>query len=510
MDLSEIVRLVKTKLSAERPLEAAMNDFMALPSNYERVNYTDGLLERYGQYEEMERKCTIHMSKSNEIALALRMKGNEVFNANDYFRALELFNLSLCSSEPDTGHVAVGYANRSAVLFQMRCFQQCLDNVDMARKANLPEQLMQKLNERDKISYLLQDAQKENERKSLRDVKLSYKPHPKVPYIAECLEMKTSEKLGRYIYTKKSLMPGDLIAIEEPFCFTLKPFSSFLRCANCSEHNQLSLIPCSNCTNTMYCSEECMKIGGENFHKYECPVIDLFYRLFGKVSIAVRLTLMTITLFETIDECIDFFEDPANQNHCAFSLNYKEYSKKEYLKAMMGLVQNEEKRSGSRHFSHSIMVAIIRKYLLQESNLKAIIVEEKHKKFFSELIFRYVQSCYCNATEMIQTHLRNYQPDFNPYGMAIYAFRSLLSHSCAPNTFTVFQGCKSLIYVLRPIPANGIVNITYDLPFSLLEKPVRQLRLLEQYHFHCDCEACVKDYPLLENLKKQLYTRCIP
>jgi signal peptidase I len=86
--------------------------------------------------------------------------------------------------------------------------------------------------------------------------KLSYPPNKKIPFIANCLELRTDEKYGRYIITNRLLKTGDVVAIEEPIYKVIKADSRYntcyesnryQRCANCLMDNLLDLIPCSNC-----------------------------------------------------------------------------------------------------------------------------------------------------------------------------------------------------------------------------------------------------------------------
>lgn len=78
--------------------------------------------------------------------------------------------------------------------------------------------------------------------------KLSYPPNPKIPFIADCLEVKENDVYGRFIATKKDLFPGDIVIMEEPFYKIISPSEKNSRCAVCLKQNLLNLIPCEKCS----------------------------------------------------------------------------------------------------------------------------------------------------------------------------------------------------------------------------------------------------------------------
>lgn len=78
--------------------------------------------------------------------------------------------------------------------------------------------------------------------------KLSHPPNPKIPFIADCLEVKENEIYGRFIATKEDLLPGDIVIMEEPFYKIISPSEKNARCAVCLKQNMLNLIPCEKCS----------------------------------------------------------------------------------------------------------------------------------------------------------------------------------------------------------------------------------------------------------------------
>lgn len=84
---------------------------------------------------------------------------------------------------------------------------------------------------------------------------------------------------------------------------------------------------------------------------------------------------------------------------------------------------------------------------------------------------------------------------------------SLLNHSCAPNVTRLVDGITSVIVVERIIKAGEQVFQDaglYESNHRYVVKEERQTYLKRQWNFVCQCEACVRDYPLLEELPVSL------
>lgn len=76
-------------------------------------------------------------------------------------------------------------------------------------------------------------------------------------------------------------------------------------------------------------------------------------------------------------------------------------------------------------------------------------------------------------------------------GTALDVVMSLMNHSCDPNVVTVFEGSRLSVRSLRPIHAGEELLQCYtDETCDVL---LRRKKLLEQYHFLCQCES--KDVP---------------
>lgn len=407
------------------------------------------------------------------------------------------------------------------MLFEWKRFRECLINIELARKADYPERLMHKLDKRENDCRQLLATQAPDVQPY--EFQMSFEPHPQVPIIADCLEMQYTEEEGRFITTKCDLVVGDLVATEEPFCSTLLPPMRYIRCANCKEENYLSLIPCESCCSVMFCSEQCRDRAVATFHKYECPIIDLLYNMFNKIhGIALRVCLSAVEIFPTIEELMAFCEDPENQNKSAFDLDFTNFTPREHYRAIHGLVTNRQSRSVSDLFQRSVVCAVLKHFVIEFTPLKEYLGGEEGENFFTELLFRHLQTSPSNMHGIDLVEQVNETNDDTTHSSGAFAFLSLLNHSCAPNTLRVYLGTKAYLFVFRPIPAGGVLYDTYgwvliqfeinsfkctvfdvfffvsllcSVHFADSTRAQRFEKLYTQYHFTCKCEACLNDYP---------------
>lgn len=340
------------KIQNENKVADISNEFNHIDTNAAKVDFA----ERIWRESKINVDIPLHVPKNAERSKAYRMEGNQNFSlkCKNYVRALELYNQSICHAEANSEDLAIGYANRSAIYFEWKKYELCLENIELAKESNYPARLMDKLSKREaECLKALEEKKKmkegdveyefENDDDILLAPKLSYPPHQKVPFIADCLEMRQSEEFGRYIVSNKDLAVGKVIAIEDCFCSLILPCVQYQRCANCLNECHYSLIPCTDCTSTMFCSLDCRDEAQQNFHRFECPIIDFMYKLLNIIQLSsVRVAISAITSHGSADELQKVIDDPEMVGITAFNLNYSEdMPKRELYKPIHTLETNQ-------------------------------------------------------------------------------------------------------------------------------------------------------------------------
>ncbi|KAH8320899.1 hypothetical protein KR067_011895 [Drosophila pandora] len=496
MDVYDVSDDLVKKLKDWKLISIISGKFNELKENYSKVNFVEHALIDFKYMEKIFLNVTLREDKCNKRSVEFRMLGNEQFSLKNrkYFQALELYNKSICYAEPNSEHLSIGYANRSAVLFEWKRYRECLANIELARKANYPARLSHKLDKRERDCQQLLEQQPPDVVPI--EFKMNFETHAQVPYIADCLELRESGDVGRFIVTNRDLVVGDLVAVEQPFCSTLLPPMRYIRCATCKRENYLTLIPCDSCCSVMFCSEECKQQAMSTFHRFECPIIDFLYRMFNKIhGIALRTTLAALDLYPTIEELMAFCEQPENQHKCAFDLDYGQLTPQEHYRAIHGLVTNQHLRSVSDLFQRSVVCAILKHFIIEYTPLKDHLGGEDGRNFFTDLLFRHLQTSPSNMFGIDLVEQVNETKDDQSHSSGAYAFLSLINHSCAPNTLRIYEGTKAYLFVLRPIKAGNALYDNYGAHFAIFNKQQRQDTLSMQYRFDCKCEGCELDYP---------------
>lgn len=201
--------------------------------------------------------------KSNEKAEAARSEGNKLYIDRSFFDALVKYNESLCHAINGSEAVGLAFANRSAVYFEMKLFEKCMKNIVLAKENHYPEKNFEILDKRlaKCAEHIKAGVDVRVDDDPFDFIRLSHDANPKLPFVANCLELKRSEKFGRYIITKVDLKVGDIVAIEKPHFKIIKSDSRYegcvelnryQRCTFCLKDNLMDLIPCDGCTSSNY------------------------------------------------------------------------------------------------------------------------------------------------------------------------------------------------------------------------------------------------------------------
>lgn len=194
------------------------------------------------------------MNKSNAKSNELRTEGNKFYSERKFYDALIKYNESLCFAEVESETFGLAYANRSAVFFEMKLYDKCLRNIELAKQNHYPEKNFEILDKREEKCKELEKTQPK--KSPWNFFKLSHPANKKIPFIIDCLEVKSDEKYGRHIITNRALKVGDILSIEKPFCGVLLSESNlhkiphaniFQRCSYCLKENALNLMPCKTC-----------------------------------------------------------------------------------------------------------------------------------------------------------------------------------------------------------------------------------------------------------------------
>lgn len=151
MDIYNFYEDLVLRLQKHKTIVTISEELSKIQQNCDRINFVEKLLLQYGQIEKINSEILVRKKKDNAKSSEFRVQGNHFFSLKykNNFKALELYNQSIYFAEKYSENVSIGYANRSAILFEWKLYKECLENITLARSANYPERLSHKLNKRE-------------------------------------------------------------------------------------------------------------------------------------------------------------------------------------------------------------------------------------------------------------------------------------------------------------------------------------------------------------------------
>lgn len=309
---------------------------------------------------------------------------------------------------------------------ELKKYDESLLNIQWARENDYPAENIQKLNDREEKCKVLKELLKYDEESDPWDFfKLSYPPHPKIPFIVECLEMRKTKKFGRGIYTKRELNVGDIIAVEDSVIRRMFPpsLAGYSFCCNCLKSCQMNLLPCLKNGSLMYCSTDCrektyekivemtslMRIGNDLSH--EKIYADIAEKFGGRANLLKFLEQNDVT---KLDKTV--FDYDWN------TLNEADYNRNLAICFLS--------------FSDSYSLAPVLNYGYEEPPEQLT----KGNKYILDLIKHA-----CGLMSINSKCIR--------YGALGLSFGNLFNHSCMPNIQRVQIENKVAFYVSKPVKA---------------------------------------------------------
>ncbi|XP_028839708.1 protein-lysine N-methyltransferase SMYD4 isoform X2 [Denticeps clupeoides] len=241
--------------------------------------------------------------KGCESAGKFREKGNSCFKSKDYSSAVLQYSRGVCYAPAGSEQLALCYANRSAALFHLCHYKECLEDINRALAHGYPSNLQPKLLSRKTqcLSHLQQQGAVQRKPTTGNRIELNVKDTQQD--ICLCF---SSEK-GRHIVATKTKKPGEVVFEDCAFSAVLIPgdgsspdvnkknaactFGSEDRyCHRCLGHT-LNPVPCAGCSYARYCGERCREQAWHGHHRWECPLGSELLAMGVLAQLALRVAL---------------------------------------------------------------------------------------------------------------------------------------------------------------------------------------------------------------------------
>lgn len=417
------------------------------------------IIEEFRKRSDIDPSSSQLTLKNNFKSIELYEEAERSLRNNDestLLRVLELYNESLCYAEQDNGeHLAVLYASRAKVYFELKDYECCLENIRLAEASGYPKNPKIQLDKL-KADSLQKSSNNRKKNDNKVEIRLDVKPNEQIPFAASCLELKTDSIRGRYITTNEDISPGSVIIVESPFVKILSSDCIYQRCTNCLAKQFFNLIPCPNCTKAMFCSDKCMREAFDCFHQFECPIIDCLYDVGGQITI--RTFLEAIQSFDSIEEFIEFTQSKDARNVTAFSFNHAaNLSPQQHYHQIHSLSTNHNIRPDMELFTHAMVAALFYYQLSVHTPFKDLLNEENGDNLI-ELMFRLELITTINSFNF--NDLSSLQDD-GIIGTGMYQLSSLINHSCNPNACPKYYNSSLVLYTTQAVKQGESISISY-------------------------------------------------
>ena len=117
----------------------------------------------------------IKSEKSLDLCVSLRESGNKLFSLKDYSSCIEVYTKSIlsCPNE-NVKELGLAFANRSAALFELHLYEDCIEDIDTAISKHYPSHLLPKILLR-KVKALKKLGLTEGYNKTLTEIEAAIK-----------------------------------------------------------------------------------------------------------------------------------------------------------------------------------------------------------------------------------------------------------------------------------------------------------------------------------------------
>ncbi|XP_033336685.2 protein-lysine N-methyltransferase SMYD4 [Megalopta genalis] len=489
--------------------------FNTLCTDEDRIKFTLNVMLEYNIIP------VVHQNPKNaEEAEKFRAQGNKIYVSKPLtnvscIEALKLYTESIANAPCSSKQLALAYGNRSAVLLKLHRYEECIRDIERALVLSCPDNSKAKLYMRKAES--LKALQKKNSSleytngtelnntNSYFEIK-SY--NNEIPCASDALSLIYNEKYGRHIVANRRINPGETIITETYYSKLLHQDKLYTHCSNCLEVCYAN-IPCNSCIYAMYCSEECRIEQWKKCHDMECAVFPPMLKMKYSTEdlFSLRLAIQAVKESNIDDlrkelEEVDTYNDPRTKG---FSKNGI-FESNQY-RSILSLITNTETRSFDDLFTRCLDSSFILYFLATCTNMfgkplkndLSLLMKNPDVIFVGSLVLRHQQVIPSNAHSISEEHVvTEYR------GACILPFSSLLNHNCNANTTRVDRGKNMSVITIYPIKPGEQIFCDYGYQYGLDKKSERQMKLLRQFHFNCNCVACREDWPEYYNLKSAI------
>ncbi|XP_076243429.1 protein-lysine N-methyltransferase SMYD4 isoform X2 [Calliopsis andreniformis] len=476
--------------------------------------------------------------KSIAKAEAFKSTGNKEFQTKNYTQSIHFYTKCALYAPVGSNELPLAIANRSAALFYLNRYNDCIKDVELAIKLNYPKNLCYKLylraaqcylklgdrnmaektiskireimNDPDYIAPSIKDTiEKRISEMTFTDPSLQsdtqitddllklksniiFNENPNFPHASINIDKKNDKELGRYVVANRFIKKGEILFLEEPVSFVLlDQDTSNQFCSQCNTLNTDIPVPCTECLNTFYHDTKCSEEAWSSYHCWECPGSQMsLWREIGIGHLALKVLLTCTTTIDRIK-----FNEMQNLVTNFDKLSIEDLTVYGITSAMLTIYLLEY----TDYFKvHNLNHCLMEKFFDNTFNLNFSILTDSDKRLYvSSLLLRYILQLICNGHAITTLNLLLNKNDSSMdqqdiVATGIYPSASMMNHSCDPNIINIFVKQYLIVRAAKDIAKNEEIFNCYGPHYRHMSRDQRQNILKSQYCFTCKCKPCTQ------------------
>ncbi|XP_054004754.1 SET and MYND domain-containing protein 4-like isoform X1 [Hylaeus anthracinus] len=473
--------------------------------------------------------------KSIERAQVLNTMGNQEFKKKNYLLSIQSYTKCALYAPINSNELSVAIANRSAALFYLNRYDECVKDINLAIKLNYPKNLHYKLYLRAVQCYLKLGKQKlaeqtlstlheivnnpdyitlsikddiekriseitfnvsctQNDTKDMSNLlklksEITFDENVDFLHASASIDKKYNQELGRYVVANRFIKKGEILFLEKPVSFVLLNYDALNSlCQHCNCLNTDIPIPCTKCLNTFYCDVNCSDQAWFSYHTWECPgnQMTLWKEIgIGHLALKVLLTCTTTTdmiQFNEMQNLVTNFDKLLIEDLTVYGIT-----------AIMLTIYLSEYTDFFK--TNNLNDCLVKKFSDRSFNSNFNILTNNDKQLYvSSLLLRYILQLICNGHAIVTSNtLLNKNDSFmdqDIVGTGIYPSASMMNHSCDPNIINIFMDQYLIVRASKNIAKNEEIFNCYGPNYKHMSREQRQKILKSQYCFTCKCKHC--------------------
>lgn len=171
----------------------------------------------------------------------------------------------------------------------------------------------------------------------------------------------------------------------------------------------------------------------------------------------------------------------------------------DYLKVCQ-MVTHADIRSNSNFFQHTLMSRFLTLCLKEGGFFEGVSNPEEAFLLISSLMLRNLQFIQYNAHEISELHYQDNKETTVFIGAGTYPNLAMLNHACDPSVVRYFRGNRVHVNAIKPIASGLQIHENYGPIYTQEKCSERKAKLRELYNFECQCDPCIEDWPVYDEL----------